>query len=350
MMKTNTNNVFFFIEGESPQTIELNYSQHLLSELKQGYKGGKIQKQKINKLNSTKLITLFQELINFMNLGMTLNEAIYNIAISGNRKFSPTCLYLATHSSNGVPLEKALLQLCDKKHQFIGDLLPKNTTQENFRKSLTVILDNLISKKETSTQLTKSLYYPFFIIQASILSLIGNMLLEDTLELNIMMVYFLVSAVQIITIHQTTTGKAIYFLEYFSSSLRLYNFFELLSSSLDTGESLQDTIKKIADSTSHQHHKKQLYVTYYKLKLGLGYAESFPRYWFLGESYLALVNSSKNGNIERALLLASALQKQRWFYILSLLNRIVPALSLLTAGFFVAKVLINIYAPLMEPY
>ncbi|MCZ2720471.1 type II secretion system F family protein [Marinomonas sp. 15G1-11] len=140
------------------------------------------------------------------------------------------------------------------------------------------------------------------------------------------------------------------FLEQFFSSLRLYNFFELLLASIDSGESLQNSIKKIAMSSSHHLNKKQLYILYYKIRLGFDYSDSFPQNWFLKESRLALVNSNKNGSIDRALSMASELQKQRWTKTLNTLNNIIPVASLLIAGLFVAQLLISIYAPLMEPF
>ncbi len=349
MMTHNIDNTFLFIDGEDAKTIETNFNLRILSNLATD-KEPTYHRQKVTRLTSAKLITLFQELLNFMELGMTLNESIDNIATSNNKKLSSTCLYLLQQTTNGISLKEAFLPLLSRKHRFIYGLLPNNTTQENFKKSLSIILENLISKKTISTQLAKSIYYPFFIIQASVLSLIGSKLLEDQLELTMVTIYLTICLIQGVIIQQTLTGKTVYFLERFSSSLRYYNFFELLSSSLKSGESLQNSIKNIANSTQNKHQKKQLFITYHKLKLGFGYTESFPRSWFLGESYLALVNSNKHGNIDRALLLASALQKKRWLYILSILNKTAPTLSLLIAGFFVARVLLNIYSPLMEPY
>lgn len=349
-MKRHSNEFFYYISGQKNESVIKMLNIKYIEQFKHKNWEHRLIKKRIYKINSVKLTSLLKELSSSMELGMTLNESILGMSTTKERNASLSCLFISQQINNGVPVHQAIAEICDNSTQLLCEFLPKNTTQEGFTKSLAIMLEYLQSRKEASDKLLKSLYYPFFITQASIIVMIINALMKNNFQASLLLLYSATSLAQCLTIYFVISGKMIFFLERFFSSLRLYNFFELLLASMNSGDSLQNSIKKIALSSSHHLNKKQLYILYYKIRLGFDYADSFPKNWFRQEAQLALVNSNKNGSIERALTMASECQKQRWSRTLNMLNNVIPILSLLIAGFFVARLLINIYSPLMEPF
>ncbi|WP_191603322.1 hypothetical protein [Marinomonas algicola] len=350
MMKQQNNAFFYYISDQRNDSVVKMYNAQYIVQFKHKNWEHRLVKKRVHKINSVSLMSLLKELNSSMELGMTLNETILGMSTTRGKSTSLNCLYISQQINLGVPVHQAISEICDNATQFLCEFLPKNTTQEGFTKSLTIMLEYLRSRKEAADKLLKSLYYPFFITQVSIIVMIVNSVMQSSFQLSLLMLYAIISLAQCAIVYYVISGKMIFFLERFFSSLRLYNFFELLLASMNSGDSLQDSIKKIALSSSHHLNKKQLYILYYKIRLGFEYSDSFPKNWFLQESQLALVNSNKNGSIERALSMASECQKQRWSRTLNTLNNVLPILSLLIAGFFVARLLINIYSPLMEPF
>ena len=166
--------------------------------------------------------------------------------------------------------------------------------------------------------------------------------------INPISIYCACSIIQFIILKSLHQGQACYWLEKYSGTFRLTKLFSLLSTTRKTGITLQHALKNMPEYFQHQPIKEDIYQVYYTLRLGKNYVNSFPADWFPNESAIALHSAGQDGDIERALLLAEKEHTKRWQKVITLLEKLIPAVCLLIAGGFVASALIALYAPLIE--
>ncbi|NVK75610.1 MAG: type II secretion system F family protein [Oceanospirillaceae bacterium] len=335
--------------GDSEKQVLFDYISHGEWELR-------IREWRPKKLDYKSLRTFYTELHNALNSGLQLSEAISHLAMSStNSIISDVCKALLGELNKGIDLNEALEKLTTSSAAPYCQLINSKGTREDCEKSLSVSIDQLKALLDWSQRLLKAIVYPFCVIQIALIILIVNHALQQqgkesflfTLSKDIA-IYLLCSLLQLASIRSLYLGQACYWLEKLSRSFRLTKLFTLLSTSRQTGLSLQQALLRMPDYFQYQPIKQEIYQAYYCLRLGQHYSSSFPSHWFPKASAIAMHSAEQGGNIERALLLAATEHQKQWHKHISFLEKLIPALCLFIAGSVVASALVSIYLPLLE--
>ena len=308
------------------------------------------------KFDYKSLQTFYEEIQSALQSGLQLNQAIAHFALSSsNARIANISQAILGELQKGTTLNDALSKLTQNSAAPYTQLLNSQGTREDCEKSLSVSIHQLKSLLEWSQRLLKTLIYPFSVIQIALIILIVNRTLQEesthAFLTNLMphlSIYAMCSIIQIVIIRSLHKGHACYWLEKYSRNFRLTKLFSLLSTVRQTGLTLQQALKNMPDYFQHFPIKNEIYNAYYTLRLGKNYVETFPTHWFPNESAIALHSAGQDGDIERALILATKEHEKRWQKNISILEKLIPALCLLIAGSAVATALVTLYAPLIE--
>ena len=311
---------------------------------------------KPKKHNYKSLQTFFEEIQSALQSGLQLNQAISHFATSSpNPMMANTSKAILSELESGVAFNDALQRLTQDSAAPYCQLLNSHGSREDCEKSLSVSILQLDSLLNWSQRLLKSLIYPFCIMQIALIILIFNQTLRPSSAENSLFdlslslsIYALCSMVQIVCVRSLHLGHACYWLEKYSANFRLTKLFSLLSTTRKTGMTLQQALKNMPEYFPYRPIKQDIYRVYYTLRLGQNYATSFPLSWFPNESAIALHSAEQDGDIERALALATKEHEKRWNKNIILLEKLIPAVCLLLAGSVVASALVSLYAPLIE--
>ncbi len=308
------------------------------------------------KLSYKTLLIFYQEIQNGLQSGMPLNQTISHLSYSSSHKrIADTNKALLTELKKGVTFNDALMKLTTPLASPYCHLINAQGTREECEQSLITSIKQLDTLLNWSQRLLKALYYPFCIIQIALIISIGNQFLQaDTHSsllnnvLPMLALYLICSSIQLVVFYQLHQGNACSWLEKYSKAFRLTKLFSLLSSTRKTGVTIQQSLKRMPAYFQHQPTCLEILKVFYKLQLGQNYSSCFPKHWFPKESAIALHSSGQNGDIERALHLATQEHEKNWLKRVSLLEKLIPALCLFIAGGFVASTLMALYAPLLE--
>ncbi|WP_111639832.1 type II secretion system F family protein [Marinomonas shanghaiensis] len=315
-----------------------------------------IEEWKPKKLDYQSLKTFYEELQNALHSGLQLNQAISHFARSSSHTIlSTNCQALLNELENGRLFNDTLSKLTKPAAAPYCQLLNTQGSREDCEKSLSISIRQLTSLLDWSHRLLKAIVYPFCIIQIALIILIANHAMQSpNVEhyyvriVSDIAIYVVCSIAQLTVINSLNKGHACTWLEKYSQNFRLTKLFSLLNSARQTGVTLQEALKHMPNYFQHAETKVQIYQVYYTLHLGKNYASSFPSTWFPHESTIALHSATKDGNIERALILATNEHEKRWQKNITLLEKLIPAVCLLIAGGFVTSTLIALYKPLLE--
>ena len=334
----------------------LSKSKLVFDCVRNGHWDASISEWKAQKLDYLLLKTFYEEIQSALHSGLQLNQAISHFAQSEDQaKIAPISSAILGQLHEGVPFNDALARLTQSTAAPYCQLLNSQGSREDCEKSLAMAIHQLDTLLEWSKRLLKTLIYPFSIIQLALIILIVNRALQPTepthTQLSLLydlMLYFVCSGIQLVILHRLHQGHACHWLEKCSQTFRLTKLFSLLSTTRKTGITLQDALKIMPDYFDHQPIKQEIQRAYFTLRLGKNYAASFPKAWFPGGAAIALHSAEKDGDIERALILATKEHEKRWQKSISLLEKLIPAICLLIAGGAVAAALVTLYAPLLE--
>tara|TARA_R110001606_G_scaffold380052_1_gene540388 strand:+ start:1505 stop:2569 length:1065 start_codon:yes stop_codon:yes gene_type:complete len=335
---------------------EISESKVIFDYIIRGYWQISVSDWKLKKLDYRSLQIFYEEMRSALQSGLQLNQAISHFALSSTHpKIANTSKAILSELENGTLFNEALSKLTQTSATPYCQLLNSKGSREDCEKSLSVSITQLTALLDWSQRLLKTMIYPFSIIQIALIILIANKVMQQKVEesyifdlTNVVSVYFVCSIIQFIIIQSLYQGHACHWLEKYSSNFRLTKLFSLLSSTRQTGVTLQQALKTMPEYFQYTPLKEELYQVYYTLRLGKNYAASFPAHWFPNESSIALHSAEKDGDIERALILAAKEHEKRWQKNISLLEKLIPAACLFIAGGFVASTLITLYAPLIE--
>ncbi|MFT2098749.1 type II secretion system F family protein [Marinomonas sp. 2405UD66-6] len=335
----------------SPSENELVFSQ-----IKNRKWHVSVKEWKPKKLDYKALLIFYEEIQSALHSGLQLNQAISHLAQSSTHaKIANISKALYGELSKGALFNESLSKLTLPAAAPYCQLINSQGTREDCEESLAVSILQLKTLLGWSQRLLKSIAYPFSIIQVALIILIINNALQTkspteqifTLASDLML-YVFCSGLQLLIIQSLYKGNAMYWLERFSGDFRLTKLFSLLSTTRKTGLSLQDALKSMPEYFKYEPIRMEILTVFYKLRLGQNYTSSFPAHWFPKESAIALHSAEQDGDIERALTLASAAHEKHWQKSVSLLEKIIPALCLFVAGGFVASALVALYTPLLE--
>ena len=344
------------LNGKIDYQYELSESKVLFNYINRGCWQISISEWKPKQLDYKSLQTFYEEIQSALHSGLQLNQAVSHFALSSaHPTIANTSKAILSELEKGTLFNEALSKLTQASVTPYCQLLNSQGSREDCEKSLSMSITQLKSLLDWSQRLLKAIIYPFSIIQIALIILIANRTLQQKTEdlyffdlMNDLIIYSLCSAIQVVIIRSLHQGQACYWLEKYSSNFRLTKLFSLLSTTRKTGITLQHSLKNMPEYFQHSPIKEEIYQVYYTLRLGKNYATSFPAYWFPRESAIALHSAEKDGDIERALILAAKEHEKRWQKNIALLEKLIPAVCLLIAGGFVASALVALYAPLIE--
>ncbi len=315
-----------------------------------------IRKWQPTYLNYATLLTFYKEIDSALRSGLQLTEAIEHLALA-SRKDSLTAINkaLLTELNKGKSFNFTLSSLCLNITVPYCQLINAKGSREDCQQSLTTSILQLTSLLDWSTRIFKAILYPFCIIQIALIMSILNhywQLESDQKMITAMLpmgsVYVLTSIGQLYILLSLHNGNACFWLEKISITFRLTKIFSLLSTARSTGTTLQQTLQRMHLFLNHSATIDEILFTYYQLKLGRSYVESFPGHWFPDEAAIALYSAEQDGDLDRALLIAAKRHEKNWQKKIHLLEKLIPAVCLLIAGSFVASALVSIYAPLLN--
>lgn len=307
------------------------------------------------KLDYKSLLLFYEELYNALQSGVQLKEAIVHLSsFSSKPNIAIICKALISELNKGKQLNTILTELVESTAEPYCKLINTNATKEACLVSLQISINQLTMLLKCTKRLLKSILYPFFLIQLSLIILIANSILtnqtnDDVISLSsIIGLYVVASMIQIFLIHHFLKGAACHWLERYSISFRLNKLLSLLIAIRGAGASLQEGLLRATQYFTYREFKAEILAVYYQLKLGNSYLESFPHHWFPKSSCAALHSAQHDGTIERALTQAKLEHEQDWQRKIELLEKLLPALCLFIAAGFVAHTLIKLYIPLLE--
>lgn len=344
------------LNGEVDYRHELSESNVVFDYIRRGYWQISISEWNPKKLDYKSLQIFYEEIQSALHSGLQLNQAISHFALSSTHpQIANTSKAILSELENGTTFNEALSKLTQASAIPYCQLLNSQGSREDCEKSIAMSIIQLKSLLDWSQRLLKSIIYPFSIIQIALIILIANRAIQQKigesyfLELaSNVSIYLVCSAIQFIVIRSLYKGHACYWLEKYSGNFRLTKLFSLLSTTRKTGITLQQALMSMPEYFQYTLIKEEIYQVYYTLRLGKNYAACFPAHWFPNESSIALHSAEQDGDIERALILATKEHEKRWQKSISLLEKLIPAVCLLIAGGFVASALIALYAPLIE--
>jgi len=329
----------------SIETAYLNhFSQNLWSV--------KIKEIKLKPLNSKQLEKFLLEVLKGLEAGLKLQDVLTYISHHESKNnMALIARAIKDEISMGEEFNTCFKQLVESSLQGYCDLFICKSTSEQLLSHLSILYEQISQLRLWVIRLQKSLIYPFFVIQLSLIIWLTSQAFTKTNNLDIQnsaLIYFTISLTQILIFYLFQSSLILGLVETFFCAFRLNKLFNLLNASLKAGNHLQAALTLLPTNFNHKQIKQELLLVYYHLRLGDTYLTSFPTYWFPKESLLALKASCQSGDIIRAIETASHIHKQRWQKRLNFIEKLCPLIGLAIAGIFVSKTLISIYLPLLN--
>lgn len=329
-------------------TLDAAYLEHF----KHALWSVEITEVKVKLLNSKQLEKFLLEILKGLEAGLKFQDVLLYIS-QHEKKGSLALSAQALHDEMkmGAQFNTYFKQLIDPSLRGYCDLFIKNSTTEQLTHHLSLLYEQISQLRNWIIRLQKSLIYPFFVIQLSLIiwllsQFFGNQSVQIPEEN--LITYLIVSLCQLLIVYLCQSSLMIALIELAFSSFRFNKLFSLLNASIKAGNHLQDALTILPKNFQHKHIKAELLLVYYHLRLGDSYLESFPTNWFPKESLLALKASCHTGDILRAIESAAHIHQNRWHKALNIVEKVCPFLGLFIAGGFVSKTLISIYLPLLN--
>lgn len=348
----------WFRVKQAAQPVEYRFShqpQSLIFEyLAQGHWHITVQPWQPSLLHYKSLLGFYNELYSALQSGLQLKEAFQHLATANQqRKLNQINQAILAELSRGVSLNLTLSRLCHPQTQAFCQLINEHGAREDCLASLQLSINQLTALLAWSNRLLKALAYPCCIIQIALLMSLGNQFLlsanpDDQLaNYGLVTQYLLMSLFQGLLISALLNGHACTYLEKYNHHFRLTKLFIIINTLRKSGVPFQQALQKMPNYFVHNGLKMDITLAYYSLKLGHNYPASFPDEWFPEQAKLALHSASKDGNIERALTLASQIHEQHWQRSIALFEKAIPLACLIIAAIFVANTLLSLYGPML---
>ncbi|MGR0279861.1 type II secretion system F family protein [Marinomonas dokdonensis] len=302
------------------------------------------------------LLFFYRELHSALLSGLQLKDAFEHLTRSNtNQNFCDINQAILNELDRGNSLNSILNRLSHKQTQAFCQLINEHGSREDCIASLELSISQLDALLSWSKRLIKALMYPSCIIQIAFLMMMANQLLLSTespdsnMDLVIILTqYILITSVQVLLFRALITGHACTYVEKYNEHFRLTKLFIIINTLRKSGYAFQQALQQMPNYFVHKGLQAEILKTYYALKLGKSYVESFPKNWFPQQAELALHSAAKDGNIERALTLAASQHEKRWQRNINIFEKTLPVICLLIAGGFVAKTLLVLYSPMFN--
>lgn len=339
---------YYLLEHHDQRQLHRCHHYHDIYLSNKGNLQGKLTLLSIRPMNLSRLQTFLQEIKTGLDHGASINEILLYLSQTKSTDIGLISFSIEQALIDGDDINQVLRDLCVPSNRHYCSIISLESTPEMLSQHIDLLSEHLISQVALSKKVLTLLLYPFLIIQLSLLLWLGNLYVYETSIFIEICLFLGISLIQIMLLLYCFNGRVVSWLEKAFPSFQLYRIFSTIVSMIGTGQSLQNALLLMANSL--QSHKSRLTfrVIYQKLRLGVPYSECFPTHWFEQEAKIALVNSNKNGNIERALTLAAKKHQSRWITQLAIISKLIPSICLIIAGLFVSSTLMSIYQPIMD--
>jgi protein transport protein HofC/type IV pilus assembly protein PilC len=312
----------------------------------------RIKEIRLKPLNSKQLERFLLEILKGLEAGLKLQDVLTYISHHESKSnMALIAKAIKDEISMGEDFNTCFKQLVETSLQGYCDLFIQKSTAEQLFNHLSILYEQISQLRRWVIRLQKSLIYPFFVIQLSLIVWLTSQEFNQTTRIDIQdnaLIYLVISLAQLLILYLCQSSLILALVETYFCAFRLNKLFNLLNASLKAGNHLQGALILLPTNFNHKQIKQELLLVYYHLRLGDTYLTSFPTYWFPRESLLALKASCQSGDIVRAIDTASHIHKQRWQKKLKLIETLCPLLGLFIAGIFVSKTLMGIYLPLLN--
>lgn len=307
----------------------------------------KVQKLRFQHCSANEFSQLLEQVIHYCQQGHSLQSALLQQpqhGFKGNSLIALTAIQ--TLLARGYGVAETLSYIAPVRLHALINLIPEKGTEESKLLALEIIQQALVEEQTLSTQLTKSLLYPFAVIQSALALAIANAWLTHSAYQTLVAIWLIISVLQSSTYLLLKRGYAYPLVTHYCQSFRIQNLLCLLEALLRCGDPLQIALKKL--NTNHPAERLSIYKAILKLQNGHSVEMSLPAHWFIGASKPLLACTPQTGDINSALSSATQEWKERSQKALGLMSKLAPIVGMMIAAVFVGYALLTLYAPLME--
>ncbi|ADZ91281.1 hypothetical protein GV054_10105 [Marinomonas mediterranea] len=306
---------------------------------------------KLRKLSTKAFYNLLQQISLDCKQGLSIKDSLISQRQQDKSSYSIEVILIKIQE--GTSLKESIASMCDQRLHYYTNYLIDDSTHEVTLTMIEAAISELASSIELSKSLTKSLLYPFFVVQASFMLLALNALMVNTNPDRSTIPLVLISWATI-TLIQTAiaicakNGTLLNLLERHSKALQLKNLFQLSLHLVKSGIPTHLAIKSARHNLRSPQLIAQALSFELNIRLGIKIQRALPKTWFDSDGY-SIISSSRTGEkIEKALIRGYEYNSQRCVSLLSCITKTMPVLCLLVAGCLVGFTILEIYSPLLE--
>lgn len=303
---------------------------------------------KLAALSPRSCLKLFEQILHNLDTGHSLQSALMKQNhLQFGSDLQRHVLAIQCMLAEGQHVARALTIFMPNNIKHLAGCIPLDGTEESKIAALNVAKNILHSQQTLSNKLLKSLVYPFLVIQSSLLLAFMNALLTKQPLLMLATTWLFICLLQISLAIWIHCGHAYPTMCRTLRSLRIYNTLMILVALLQSGEPLQNAVKKLIP-TSHKQDKFHLYKCYLLLQAGRPVQHALPSHWFEEQVKTQLEQIHMTGDLITPLTIAASTWQENNERILSLISKAFPILGIVVAAIFVTQTLMALYAPLMD--
>lgn len=324
-------------------------TQALLFCLSNDVKYNDIQRIRIRRMSSKISCLLIQQILHLCEQGHSLQSAILSpTRLALDKKISNYYWILQSQLNMGMSLADAFSLILPNKHYDLAAIIPEYGAEETKVNALKVMLSIFTDQNTLIYKVVTSCMYPFLIIQlALIINLVQLWLLKGEVGYSIMVTWLMTSIAQIAFIISVLNGSLYQLLKQCSKSMRYSNYLILLTTLIETGESLHAAIFKLIPGTARRD-QIAMHRCYLLLMSGKSSYEALPKKWFQDTSLLQIQQVEVTGDLITPLTQAKKEHRQNCERIYGLITKVIPVFGIVCASVYVAFTLVELYRPLLE--
>ncbi|RDL46093.1 hypothetical protein DN730_03380 [Marinomonas piezotolerans] len=264
----------------------------------------------------------------------------------GLREKDQRAKIILSQLQNGTSFGQALIPFTPPQLKALFATLRQSTSEGPKIAILKSAAQLLERELALSQQISKSLTYPFLIMQSALLMAFMNAVFNQLHIVNIAILWSSVTILQVATLYFTLKGTISQLITKHITGIRIGSVLTLTLSMLESGESLQNTIELLKNH-AHIKDRHSLYKAHLLLKSGYAPENCIPQQWFTSSGEKT-INLKQTADIVTPLIKARDDWQRRNQQQINLICKAIPILGIVLSSIFVAYTLIQLYLPLLE--
>lgn len=307
-----------------------------------------IKPTKLTALSTQSYLKFLEALQLHLNTGHSLQSALTKqnpYQYSNELRYHVLAMQSLLEEGQHIATVLTLFMPSNIKH--LSNCIPFDGPEETKIAAIQLTQTILESQQKLTNTLLKSLSYPFLVIQSSILLACMNALLTKQSILMPMSTWVVVSLFQLALYLWIDKGHAYPTLCASIRSFRTYNLLMILVALLDSGETLQEAIRKLLQGSSSQD-KLSLQKCFLLLNGGTPIHQALPESWFDKQLKTQLDHVAMTGDLKTPLSNSANYWQDRNQRILNRFSKAFPILGIVVSAVFVTQTLMALYAPIMD--